>query len=672
MKKTLLFIALFTATLMIFAQKGPQLGQNVPQQSAPLKSMEAIEPLSNAPLPAATFAQGSNNGSKGIVSVIPIGTSANAYGYGYAGGQKTLVWADDNLKVVINTHRMGPGSTPPSLSGYLAVDRGLNMGATPADWTNNYQIYNALMPGGQYYLDAARYPQGVIYNPEGNSDPANAYVVFYAPNLSSTATTWGGQSYGVANLMNNADSTKHLRPYNPPPFTYIPDGMDINRQGVVLVSDIDQDWTTGSVVYQGNIIIYRGVWDAVEKDVFYEDILLPVATLDNSRPADDRVAFSPDGQTAWMVTLGNTGNLTTPGMLNYYPILYKSTDAGQTWEGPIEVQLDGENGIYAVVYELLDDTMIAALFNPPLPDRTQIGYTTAFDCDIVVDKFGNPHIGVIVGVTGSNDYSIVTAYGAFAAMDIYSLDGGTTWVGQIMGYPKQFRGTFGDLTEDNRIQIASNWAGDKVFVAWLDTDPSIAQENNQPDIYCRGFDLMANKVTGVAQGAGYLDLPNNVTYFSDVYFQAYFFAMSRYIFTDNDKYTIPFVVEGLTDPAGVTNPVQFKYIPDFYYTDADFVFPVGNPGVGIAPVNRIEAAVSQINPNPAQEKAKVMLSLEKPTRVSYSILNAASQKVYESTPVNCSAGTSYLNIPVSNLRSGVYFVNFNIGNERVTRKLMVK
>lgn len=203
--------------------------------------LEAIEPASTTPLPVASYTQGSSNGSKGIVSVIPIGTSANAYGYGYAGGQKTLVWADDNLKTVINTHRMGPGSTPPSLSGYIGIDRGLNFGATPNDWTNNYQIYNALMPGSQYYLDAARYPQGVIYNPEGNTDPANAYTVFFAPNLSSTATTWGGLSYGVANLMNNSDSTKHLRAYNPPPFTYIPDGMDINRQGVVLVSDIDQD-----------------------------------------------------------------------------------------------------------------------------------------------------------------------------------------------------------------------------------------------------------------------------------------------------------------------------------------------------------------------------------------------------------------------------------------------
>lgn len=672
MKKTLLSFALIASTLTLLGQKGPQLKQSVPMNSRPQKVMEAYEPMSSTPLPAATFSQGSQNGSKGIVSVIPIGTSANAYGYGYAGGQKTLVWADDNLKTVINTHRMGPGTTPPSLSGYLAIDRGLNFGATPGDWTNNIQIYAALMPGGTYYLDAARYPQGVIYNPEGNTNPANAYVVFYAPNLSSTATTWGGQSYGVANLMNNADSTKHLRAYNPPPFTYIPDGMDINRQGVVLVSDIDQDWTTGSVVYQGNIIIYRGVWDAVEKDVFYEDILIPVATLDNSRPADDRVAFSPDGQTAWMVTLGNTGNLTTPGMLNYYPILYKSTDAGQTWEGPIEVQLDGENGIQAVVYQLLHDTMIAALFNPPLPERTQIGYTTAFDCDIVVDKFGNPHIGVIVGVTGSSDYSIVTAYGAFAAMDIYSIDGGNTWFGQIMGYPKQFRGTFGDLTEDNRIQIASNWTGDKVFVAWLDTDPSIAQGNNQPDIYCRGFDLMANAVTGVAQGAGYLDKPNNVTYFSDVYFQAYFFAMSRYTLTDNDKYIIPFVVEGLNDPSAVTSPVQFKYIPDFYYTDADFVFPVNNPGVGIAPVNKLEAAVSEIHPNPARENARVMVTLEKPTRITFNIVNTTGQKVFESNPTTIPAGSSYIQIPVEQLTAGVYFVNIMIDNQKITRKLMVK
>ncbi|MDK2908967.1 MAG: hypothetical protein PWR20_534 [Bacteroidales bacterium] len=672
MRKFTLLLVVVLTVITSFAQNKTLPRQGLPQAKAINHTLVSNEPISSAPIPTANYTEGEKLGSKGIVSVIPIGTSANAYSYGYAGGQKTMVWADDNLKAIINIHRMGPGSTPPSFSGYLGIDRGLNFGATPGDWTNNYQVYAAQIPGGQYYLDAARYPQGVIYNPEGNTDPTKAYTVFFAPNLSNTTSSWGGLSYGVANLMNNADSTKHLRAYNPPPYSYIPDGMDINRQGVVLVSDIDQDWSSGSVVYQGNIIIYRGVWDAVEKDVFYEDILIPVATLDNSRPANDRVAFSPDGQTAWMVTLGNTGNLTTPGMLNYYPILYKSTDAGQTWEGPIEVQFDGENGIQAVVYQLLHDTMIAALFNPPLPERTQIGYTTAFDCDIVVDKFGNPHIGVIVGVTGSSDYSIVTAYGAFAAMDIYSIDGGNTWFGQIMGYPQQFRGTFGDLTEDNRIQIASNWTGDKVFVAWLDTDPSIAQENNQPDIYCRGFDLMANAITGVAQGAGYLDKPNNVTYFSDVYFQAYFFAMSRYTLTNNDKYIIPFVVEGLTDPAGVTNPVQFKYIPDFYYTDADFVFPVNNPGVGIAPVNKLEAAVSEIHPNPARENARVMVTLDKPARISYTIVNAMGQKVFESNATNINGGSNYIQIPVEQLSSGLFFVNFHIGNQKLTRKLLVK
>lgn len=674
MKKSLLFIGV-AACMMASAQNNIRPVAGLPQAKAPDKKMVAFEPLNSEPLTINTFKhpETKSGTDKGIVTVIPIGTSANAYSYGYGGGQKTIVWADDNLNTVINIHRMGPGATP-GLAGYLSIDRGMNGAATPGDWTNNIEIYNSTISGGQYYLDAARYPQGVLYNPAGNTDPANAYVAFYAPNLSATATTWGGQSYGVANLMDNSDTTKHLIPYNPPPYNYIPDGMTISKNGVVLVTDIDQEWPSStSVIYQGNIILHRGEWNNNLKDVEYETQLIELYTEDGSRPTDNRVAFAPDGQTAWIVTLTNTGDITTPGAKNFYPVLFKSTDAGLTWSDPINVQLDGPDGISGIVNELLTDEMIAALFNPPLPQRDEIGYTTAFDCDIVVDKYGNPHIGVMVGVTGNDDYTILTGDSMFAAYDIYSIDGGQTWFAQKMGYPQSFRGTFAtDYTEDNRTQIATTMDGTKVFVTWLDTDPTVAEDNTQPDVYCRGFDLQTNMITGVLAGSNYADAPNNVTYFSDVYFQAYFAATSHYIFTDGGKYTIPIVTQQLDDPTAITNPVQYKYISDFYYTDADFVFPSNNPGVGITPPQTAGFEVSEVYPNPTDGKSWVMVTLTQPGRVSIEITSLSGQKIASLEKGKLPAGQQFIDLNTQQFASGMYFVSIHANGSTLTRKLMVR
>ena len=74
----------------------------------------------------------------------------------------------------------------------------------------------------------------------------------------------------------------------------------------------------------------------------------------------------------------------------------------------------------------------------------------------------------------------------FAAFDVFTTDGGTTWDAYKCGNITQFRGNFPDdtYTEDNRIQIASTMDGDKMFITWLDTKLEGATENNAPDVIC--------------------------------------------------------------------------------------------------------------------------------------------------------------------------------------------
>jgi hypothetical protein len=139
MKKIVLFSLMMIAGIVVLAQ-GLHLRPGIPTAKAVQSQQTAVEPAkSMVPLPVTP--NSSNTKGTDVVNILTLGTAANAYTYGYAGGQKTIVWADDSLDAIINVHRMGPGTTPPGFSGYLSVDLGVNGAATIGDWTLNWQIY---------------------------------------------------------------------------------------------------------------------------------------------------------------------------------------------------------------------------------------------------------------------------------------------------------------------------------------------------------------------------------------------------------------------------------------------------------------------------------------------------------------------------------------------------
>lgn len=670
MKKSLLFSLALFISLAVVAQKST-LKNHIQSHKQNLEQNVAVEP---SVIPAQVTPVGPsmiNGNGADVVSIITIGTSANAYGYGYNGGQKTMVWADDNLKALTNIHRMGPGTTPPGFSGYLGLDLGLNMGATSNDWVVNQQIYaSTLNTGGDYFLDAARYPQGAFFTPNGSKSIDDAYFVYFAPNLSNTLSTWGGLSYGTNKLTDLGDSTKHLYWYTPPPYTYIPDGFHITAQGVVLTSDIDQNWESGTVEYQGNIIVNRGVWNDVTKDIDYElDMLIECPTTDNQRLAMTRIATDGNGDTAWVVALGNNGDATQIGNINYYPILYNSTDGGQTWSDPIAVQLDGPDGLSAIVNDFLSDYRITQIFDPPYPPRDEIGYTTAFDCDLVVDKWGNPHVLVTVGVTGSDDWSIALGDSLYACCDIFTSDFGNTWCAVILGKQWTFKGSFGDLDEYNRLNGTLNPAGDKVLVTWIDTQIPTVTDNINPDVFARGYDLVANKITEDKNGN---DLPINVTFLSDVTQQAYFMAASYWSFTDGDKCYIPIVTELLSDPTDPAQPVTFKYIPDFYFEPGDFTIPVEcDVPIGVQKKNHTDASVA-VYPNPVKDIATLRITLKQQSDLSISVSNLVGQTILNASYGPATAGVHEYNLDASMLQAGIYFCTVEVNGQKYTKKMIVE
>jgi len=679
MKKTLLFILALMVGFAVVAQRAT-LKENLPTEKA--NFADRVDPLPvqshvigkehKANVPAQYKA--TNN-----VSIVSIGTSANAYGYGYAGGQKSLLNANSDLNVVTNFHRMGGTLDPGGYSGDLGYDISFDGGWT---WTNMVECYVASEnAGGQYFIDAARYPNHGVYNPVGNTDPTNAYLAFFAPNLdgSNSSDSWGGYSYGIHKLgsPSNVDTTKHLLSSRPADnyWQYIPDGYAmVSANAEYWVADLNQNWSSGALVWLQEMIISHGVWDEAQEDFVLSQFKVPCPTQPGvGRPALQKVEFSPCGQFGYIAVLSDNGGVPISTDVSYYPVFWRTEDGGQTWTDDIAVAIAGPNGIGGVL-NYLSDAEIAELYNPPLPSREEIEFTTAFDFDLSVDMYGNPHIAVVVGITGSSAYSIitgksnVTGYAFTSSFLLSSMDRGEpgSWIGYELGRLVSFRGNFGDLTEDNRIQISRTPAGDKMFVGWLDTDTTVSSENNAPDIWARGVDIVNHTLTTNPAGQ---NRPNNVTFGSEGTFSAYFFAMGNEVLVHGDgSYTVPFTYQSM-NPANPAQAVQFKYIQDFKYSDADFSIV----GINENKISKVEfAEVSQTVPNPATTTARFNVTLNEPATVTVKVTNMMGQVVKTIPAASFQAGVNPVAIDVTDLTSGVYFYTVEAGKNAITKKMIVK
>lgn len=592
------------------------------------------------------------------------------------------MWADDTLKTIAQIHRMGPpASPPPSASGYLAGDHAGNMGQTLADWSINFQIYAAeLNQSGTYYADAARYPQGGIYNPPGNTDPANSYIVYQAPNFlnpDQTAVVWGGYAHGSVKWGAQGDSVKVLDWYSPPPQRYIPDGFTLTHKGKSFMLDVQYNQST--VIYDNALLFGDGTWNAANHVFDYTYTSIPlVANTDITRPRTPRIAADPTGNILWIAAIDDNNEAIKIDSAYLYPVLFKSTDGGVTWSDAIPVQLYGPTGINTIK-NFVPQNKLDSLYDPPTaPPRDEISYTTWTNLDLVVDKWGNPHMAVAVGVGGSTSYSFVTADSCWGIFDVFSPDGGVTFCARLLGSPKQFEGLFPDATlpEQNRPNAAINETGDHVFFSWLDTRIPSSTANDAPDIMFRGWNLLTNMLTN-ANGK---DAETNVTFLSEVTQAAYCGDMPHYVFTKPDgSHIVPFMCESqAASTFDMNNPVTFKYIPDFNVTSSAYTIAASGPAWGTsceAPVgidNHVTASTmtASIFPNPVKSTATVRVSVPVKGAITIQLTNLVGQTVMNLTR-NVET-TDTFTLDASQLNSGVYFYTVKQGSQKVTGKIIVE
>ena len=358
--------------------------------------------------------------------------------------------ANKALNSIVFIHRNDAGLFGGN-SGNLRFDYSANGGTS---WTTNQGVLNNLN------TNLARYPNIAIYNPVANTNTANAYLSYMAPTIDATLSTWNGEVTGVSQF--NATGTTE---------TYNQNGIGTTWQANSLVNGapgvfwaIDPLGTTG-------FNIYRGVWNSLTSDISWSINYVCTPTFSYFpllTEVDYNIAFDPTGMIGYFCFASHVSG--GPSQTALYPTLYKTTNGGSSWTGPITVDL--------TQFSCITSNTVS----PNVPSMN-VG------SDLVVDANGNPHILTTLG----NATNYVFNYGLWHHMYDITLKSGL-WVaydlGNVNGAPNIFGTSPNIATQWQAPQAARSADGSKVFFTWTDnTGYTLGAVNSSPDLIGKAYNV---------------------------------------------------------------------------------------------------------------------------------------------------------------------------------------
>ncbi|HNW69502.1 MAG TPA: T9SS type A sorting domain-containing protein [Bacteroidales bacterium] len=336
----------------------------------------------------------------------------------------------------------------------------------------------------------------------------------------------------------------------------------------------------------------------------------------------------------------------------------KSTDGGTTWT---------------------KNTVLDVPFPTTFPTAkfcTTDGYQA-----IALDKNGKAHIAfgrtrvyMSAATTDSSFYYPYTDGLVYWNADMPALD--TTKLGDLdaLNTAGQLIGYMEDYNGDSTINFPTPASADELAVGkyfnslssfpqiHVDADDNLFISYSQ----CREDKIDANGTKLYRHLFLYKDVAGDVTntdLTADIihdYDECVFGSMSQ---TSNDK--IHIIYQADDTPGLAVRGDETAYGDNFIYYVAVDKIETG--------VNENEAAANMnIYPNPTSEYSYIDLNLQKASKVNVTITNLVGQEVFNKEYGQLSAGNHMLTVNVNNLNSGIYFYTVQSGNERITKKVIIK
>ena len=678
MKKHLLFGFAAFAALAVNAQNAKKSATNLTvKKNVTFKTYASSETSNSQYSPVVNPKVKPTPTSKVTSAPKRIGGSVNSIGVQSTEGRALHYNAAVNTVAMVLRKQAGWAIGSTGNSGTIAYAYSANLGAT---WDSTILAASS--------TKLHRHPGGTLFNPTGNTNPANAYAVGSGP--WHPGSNWQGNFFASKQLTFPGNNTNGTVVYQDnlaltagqAKEDFARCDMQATTNGKVHVLGgiyADINGTTAAAQGFRGAMLNTGTFNA-GSFTWAVDSLKPNFKVDGVGDAQAfsgfNQAWSEDGTIGYVIFDGVDANaLPGTGANTYNPYVYKTTNGGASW------------------------SRFAPLFDfstiPAIGGRTYAvgGTATQFSkpwisvsdgSSATVDALGNLHFLATFGSSASDNIdSLGYTYNVdFANVWNYITDFNTTsnggWCAYVIDSLKTdaatstttnwLGGASGALAYDARLQISRTTDGSKIFYAWADSDPVIvgSNDNLQPDIYMKAYDLATSMFTGTKDmSAGK----------AGAEFFSYWFLSSPIVANPTaGNWVVPTIYTASDDGSLIPdNPVSYYYMDDNIFTSADFtnMYTGGCVPTGIK--NQSDVAFENLSfyPNPASTSGTIDVQLNENVKVDITVLNSVGQSVY-TTSISGNVGSNKVNVDLSNLSSGLYFYQVRIGNSKaVTKKFAV-
>lgn len=545
-----------------------------------------------------------------------------------------------------------------------------------------------------------RFPSGGLYNPLGNTNINNAYMVAHGPCTDGTnwvgvyyaskpITTPGTTTPGTDMQFHNAAAPVLKKHHYTVWSNEIIDGGLVRGMGMII-NDINgttnvQYGSRGTAMLKGQFNAGAFVWSV--------DSFCPPVNVrtDGSRITNEygMQAWNDAGTVGYVVILGSRAGA-GPTMNGYQPIVYVTTNSGASWS-----LLPANDFADACAFKGVNDRLYPTNTNSNVICPN---FNGSEDWDVAVDANGQLHMATMAyghtsnhvdslgyrNVFGSEQYSFShtpfdhpTIYDFYTkstgGWDYHIVDSmGTEGPSGTSGQPGYSTNPWAGATATTkmeilaRIQMSRTDDGKKLFYSWTESDSSVVglKWNIYPDINMKGYDVVAKKVTprmNITTGVLGADQ------------QSYFHFMSnRAAGTSSACVTIPYTIAYNATNQGA-NPVDDYYLSGVQVCPSSFsINPMSPKGcaLGIETKETVNYEVMNF-PNPADHATTIVVALKEASNFEVVIYNSIGQLI-DTYKVNGQMGSNEINVDLNNFKSGIYFYNVKVGSSVVTKKLVVQ
>jgi hypothetical protein len=567
----------------------------------------------------------SNSNKTSVISFKTLGAAGNSYTA--IGSNRHRVAANNATNSIVHIHRTtaAMGGT-----GKFRIDVSSNAGST---FTNNVLVYDNLASGS---VGNGRYPQVVIHNPSGNTNPANAF----AAGVGALTGGSGWNGYGMYAGKFDGTMQSEMASAN----SYLIAQTLHEANGIYWAIDFKTD---GSDNTEDTLIVLKGTWNTTMNRIDWtiNNKLKMGATMDATPEAmvqDVCIAFGPSGMTGYIMVRGDLAS--THPSNTCAPVLWKTTDGGNTWS--------------LINYDMGSMNIPNVTANLPVDSNRGVPINFFYAADIAVDNTGRFHIiGAVAGAAGDGVTPDSTFY-LYPNASRYLVhvwgSSATTVSSRMIDSLQEYSfpvGTSTTVNDNCRAQISRTEDGTKVFFVWADDHDAIGK----PDIWMQGFNPGTGMYTPIQA------VTNGTTRDND----AEQLSITPTVLGNTGCYEVPMVIgKPATDDLSETT---YTYIDDAQVCDAQFT--ISSVGNNVA--NTTEPATFQAYPNPATESVNFTYTLNNKANVELSVFALDGRLVSTITKGNQGAGTYTYTFNRAELPAGVYMARFVVDGKVNHNKIVL-